>query len=229
MRNRPLVALSSAAIVAVYGAGYMRTRAAAERFEEPGAPRKRLSPRAQAQPDAPPVEGRLAIPAPTTPAPAIAPRTPRTTRESAPADAPAASLTPIAPAVPAAPPPTPTPGDVPSAQGFDAESIQGIAQPGIDAPPPGPQIVRGQYKDGTYTGWGYCRHGDIQASVVVEAGKIVSARVAQCRTRYSCNWIEPLYPQVVQRQNAEVDYVSGASESSDAFHDAIAEALAKAK
>jgi len=89
--------------------------------------------------------------------------------------------------------------------------------------------VEARFKDGTYLGWGYCRHGDIQASVAVEAGRIVSATIARCLTRYSCSWIEALPGQVVSRQSPEVDYVSGATESTDAFHDAVADALSKAK
>jgi uncharacterized protein with FMN-binding domain len=226
MKNRPLIALSSAAIVAVYTAGYMRTRAAAERFDEPTEPGRPSRPPTPGAPDAPHVEGRLTIHAPSA-APAVVPRSPIASSTAA---APSAARDAETPS--AAPVETPSvpPGDAPATPGFDAQSIQGLAQPTIDAPPPEPPAVaRGQYKDGSYTGWGYCRHGDLQASVVIESGRIVSAKVVQCLTRYSCNWIEPLYPQVVQRQNAEVDYISGASESSDAYHDAISEALAKAK
>jgi uncharacterized protein with FMN-binding domain len=86
-----------------------------------------------------------------------------------------------------------------------------------------------QYVDGTYTGWGTCRHGDIQAQVVIAGGKIASATIAQCLTRYSCSWISPLPPQVVQRQSAETDYVSGATQSTNAFYYAVIEALAVAK
>ena len=88
---------------------------------------------------------------------------------------------------------------------------------------------RGEYRDGTYLGWGSCRHGDIQASVVIEGGRIASAAIAQCRTRYSCSWIDMLPGQVVSRQSTNVDYVSGATQSTDAFADAVAEALSKAK
>ena len=223
MKNRPLVALSSAAIVAVYTAGYMRTREAAERFDEPteSTPPNRPPVPAAGFRDTPHVEARVAI-HPSSPAPAVVPRVPKTSSTVA---APSAAAT--ADAVPRVDTSSEPPRDVPATPRFDEQSIQGLDQPTIDAPPPEPP--RGQYKDGTYTGWGYCRHGDIQASVAIESGRIVSAKVVQCLTRYSCNWIEPLYPQVVERQNAEVDYVSGASESSDAFHDAIGEALSKAK
>lgn len=89
--------------------------------------------------------------------------------------------------------------------------------------------MEAEYKDGTYLGWGSCRHGDIQASVVIESGRIASATIARCLTRYSCSWIEHLPPQVTARQSAEVDYVSGATESSDAFREAVVDALSKAK
>jgi uncharacterized protein with FMN-binding domain len=225
MKHQPLVALSSAAIVAVYTAGYMRTRAAAERFEDPTAPRHpdRSPAPALRAPDTPHVEGRVAID-PSSPAPGVVPRTPVAARTPA-----AASMarTPDTPPEVHGDTPAEATTDLAALPRLDTQSVQGLEQPAIDAPPP--ERAAGQYRDGSYTGWGYCRHGDIQASVVIENGRIVSAKVAQCLTRYSCNWIEPLFPQVVERQNAEVDYISGASESSDAFHDAIADALTKAK
>ncbi len=85
------------------------------------------------------------------------------------------------------------------------------------------------WKDGTYLGWGSSRHGDIQAAVVVEGGRIESATIAQCRTRYSCNVIDRLPPEVAQRQSPEVDYVTGATQSANAFYYAVVDALSKAK
>jgi uncharacterized protein with FMN-binding domain len=87
---------------------------------------------------------------------------------------------------------------------------------------------QGRYKDGTYLGWGTSRHGDIQASVVIQGGKIVSAEIAQCLTRYSCSWIAALPGQVISRQSPNVDYVSGATQSCNAFSDAVAQALSRA-
>ena len=86
-----------------------------------------------------------------------------------------------------------------------------------------------QYKDGSYLGWGTSRHGDIQASVTIANGRITDASIAQCRTRYSCNVIEHLPPQVMERQSPDVDYVSGATQSANAFYFAVVEALAHAK
>jgi uncharacterized protein with FMN-binding domain len=85
------------------------------------------------------------------------------------------------------------------------------------------------YKDGTYLGWGTSRHGDIQAAVVIQDGRIASATIAQCLTRYSCSVIANLPPQVAQRQSPETDYVSGATQSTNAFYYAVVEALSKAK
>ena len=86
-----------------------------------------------------------------------------------------------------------------------------------------------KWKDGAYTGWGTSRHGDIQATVTIESGRIASAVISQCLTRYSCSWIAALPPQVVSRQSPETDYVSGATQSTNAFYYAVVEALAKAK
>ncbi len=85
------------------------------------------------------------------------------------------------------------------------------------------------YKDGTYTGWGSCPHGNLQALVVIRHGRIIAASIAQCFTRYSSDVIAPLPGQVVARQGADVDLVSRATESSDAFIIAVTRALAKAQ
>jgi uncharacterized protein with FMN-binding domain len=84
-------------------------------------------------------------------------------------------------------------------------------------------------KDGEYYGWGTSRHGDIQAGVEIKGGRITGAWVQQCLTRYSCSWIAALPGQVVARQSPEVDYVSGATQSTNAFYYAVVEALARAK
>jgi uncharacterized protein with FMN-binding domain len=97
----------------------------------------------------------------------------------------------------------------------------------VPLPPASPPAPK--WKDGTYTGWGTSRHGDIQSSVVIEGGRIVSATIAQCQTRYSCSVIDALPPQVIKRQSPDVDSVSGATQSADAFYYGVVEALGKAK
>ena len=94
-----------------------------------------------------------------------------------------------------------------------------------EAPPAAPRAPL--WKDGTYTGWGYSRHGNIEAPVVIEGGRIASATISQCRTRYSCSVIDRLPPQVAQRQSPDVDYVSGATQSADAFYGAVVEGSGK--
>ena len=85
------------------------------------------------------------------------------------------------------------------------------------------------YRDGMYLGRGTSRHGDIEALVEINNGRIVSAVISQCLTRYSCSWISALPPQVVARQSPDVDYVSGATQSANAFYYAVLQALSQAK
>jgi uncharacterized protein with FMN-binding domain len=92
-----------------------------------------------------------------------------------------------------------------------------------------PVGTKSPYRDGSYAGWGSSRHGDIEATVVITDGRIASATISRCLTRYSCSWIAHLPGQVVSRQSADVDFVSGATQSTDAFYYAIVDALSKAK
>lgn len=207
-----LVAMSSAAILAVYSAGYTRTRAAARRLE------------AQSEARIPaPIEMVRPVVA-AVPAPVAAPSpNPEHPRSSAPAPAKAKVEAPAQIDLPEPPPPT-----VPAAGPSVAEALPAVPEP-APAPPPPPPPPAPKWKDGTYLGWGSSRHGDIQASVVVESGRILSATIAQCLTRYSCNVISRLPPEVPERQSPDVDYVSGATQSANAFYYAVVDALNKAK
>jgi uncharacterized protein with FMN-binding domain len=89
--------------------------------------------------------------------------------------------------------------------------------------------VKPVWRDGTYVGRGTSRHGDIEAMVEIKDGKITGAVISQCLTRYSCSWINHLLPQVVSRQSADVDYVSGATQSANALYYAVLQALTQAK
>jgi len=219
-----LVTLSASAILAVYAAGYQRTRTAAEKFDVPVA----------RHPAAPPVATIIELPKSTLPAPpapapkpasparlASAPVPPATSAPNPAPNSPTASTQPdAAPAasVPPAPAPaTPTPAPAPAVPSAAPTQVAAASKPATPL------------KDGTFTGWGDCRHGSIQASVSVQNGQIVDAKITECRTRYSCSWIAVLPGQVVTRQSAEVDYVSGATESTDAFYQAVASALASAR
>jgi uncharacterized protein with FMN-binding domain len=124
---------------------------------------------------------------------------------------PAVAATPTVATPPAAPPPS-APVPAPAAPSVDTAARAGL-----------------KWKDGTFSGWGTSRHGDIEATVIIEKGRITAAAISRCLTRYSCSWIAHLQPQVVERQSPEVDNVSGATESANAFYYAVVEALKAAK
>lgn len=214
-----LVAVGSAAVLAIYTAGYAKTRAAADRFADAAerprpavptptpAPEKIASASAPSERVTPPV-----MPAPTKTKktksaivdPVATPLGPaRVTPKPVPAKSTPASATVSTPV----PTPDPTPDPTPT--------------PAAPAKP--------EYKDGKFFGWGRSRHGDIQAAVVIEDGKIVYAAITDCQTRYPCDVIAKLPGQVLERQSADVDFVAGATESANAFYYAILQALTQAK
>ncbi|MCE9601720.1 MAG: FMN-binding protein [Gemmatimonadetes bacterium] len=229
--SRParLLALGATAVVAIYAAGFDRTRIAARRLAEEDAAHGR-----------PPVEVRNAIPArsdePTVAAVAAAP---------APA-APVVSASGPGASVEARSVPKPATSAAAQARGdtvaavaapvptAPAKSDSAVPSP-IDSAPPSPTDTAtavapvAKWQDGTFTGWGNSRHGSIEATVTIKDGKIVNAYISRCQTRYSCSWIEHLQIQVVDRQGPEVDFVSGATQSVNAFYYAVVDALAKAK
>jgi uncharacterized protein with FMN-binding domain len=97
-------------------------------------------------------------------------------------------------------------------------------------PEPAPQPPSDSpWRDGTYTGWGLSRHGDIEARVTIKNGGIVAVGIATCATRYPCYVIDEILQQPLYRQSADVDRVSRATESADAYSDAVWQALQKAE
>lgn len=86
----------------------------------------------------------------------------------------------------------------------------------------------GVYRDGTYSAWGDSIHGRVLATVVIRRGRISSAEITRCRMRYPCSMIAMLPSQVVARQGADVDIVSGATQSGQAYAAAVAGALEQA-
>ncbi len=119
-----------------------------------------------------------------------------------------------------APVATPTPPTAPT-------SAPPPMSPDASASPATP--AKTVWRDGLFVGRGTSRHGDIEAMVEIKDGRIIGAVISQCLTRYSCSWINHLLPQVVERQSADVDYVSGATQSANALYYAVTQALAQAK
>jgi|SRR5579859_3877705 len=101
-------------------------------------------------------------------------------------------------------------------------------RPAAPASASAPAATRGAYKDGTYTGSGTSRRGGVVVSVVVLGGRIDSVTITQSSLQYPLRDIAGLPAQVVQRQSAQVDTVSRATYSSQAFRGAVAQALSKA-
>ncbi len=220
-----LVTLSSAAILVVYAAGFMKTRAAAQRIEDATNDRPPAMPaRATA--------GELTSPVPVEPPAAVAVRETGVSG-GAPEGTPYVPGAPKGtPYVPGAPegtpyvPPTPVPS--PAVVVTSTPASAPVTKP-EETPAPALRMPKEVYADGTYLGWGTSRHGEIQASVKIENGRIVNVAIAQCWTNYSCSWINHLPAQVVTRQGPDVDYVSGATQSANALYWAVVDALNKAK
>jgi uncharacterized protein with FMN-binding domain len=220
-RSNTLVALSSAAVMTVYAAGFMRTRAAAERLEHSSRARPPVIP-AAAPASAPPLV-KAPAPVPVIPPVAKPPKKPAPkprdiakpetiTPEKQPTAAVAAAPVVIPPAI-VAPEPAP------------------VAPPPPAMPPSAEVLLGGTaLHDGTFLGWGTSRHGDIQASVTIFSGRITAVSIAQCRTRYSCDVIAHLPAKVLNDQTPEkINNVSGATQSVDAFYYAVVDAINKAK
>jgi uncharacterized protein with FMN-binding domain len=212
-----LITLSSAAIVAIYAAGYHRTSPAAHRFDSQIPQQRTSATIAIAMPPPAANPGSAAAPPLSSSA---APAIKKNTKKAS---------TPSRKAAPSSASDSAGSSSAPSPASATNPPAETAASPAVAA--------KSAYKDGVYLGWGSCRHGDIEASVTIQDGKIALVAISQCLTRYSCGWIAPKIPgaglpdlpsQVVERQSPKVDYVSGATESSYAFADAVVAALSKA-
>ena len=227
------MSLGSVAVLAVYAAGYVRTAEAARRFEDEDRQRR--------DPSRAPIVAEPVVPAVH---PMEAPRPVEQTAAAKPAkdstkpSKPAAkreTTTVIAAKTDSAPVAAPAPAP--------AAKIDTVVAPAAATPASQPSTVASQpqpsdttpsaerkgWKDGSYTGWGGSRHGDIQATVEIKDGKITSTWISICATQYSCSWLDALPGQVIARQSPEVDFVSGATQSTNAFYYAVVQALRKAK
>jgi len=93
-----------------------------------------------------------------------------------------------------------------------------------------------QYKDGTYTGsLADAYYGNVQVDATVSGGKITSVKFLQYPNTHSYsvdlnNQAMPyLQQEAIQAQNANVQVVSGATFTSQAFAQSLASALSQAK
>jgi uncharacterized protein with FMN-binding domain len=102
--------------------------------------------------------------------------------------------------------------------------------------PPTASAQSGQYRDGTYTGQiADAYYGNVQVQLVVGGGKITKVNVLQFpndngTSRSINNQAMPILQQeVIQVQSGNINAVSGASASSQAFSQSLNSAIQQAK
>ncbi len=141
----------------------------------------------------------------------------QTNSQPAASPAPASTPTPAPPTPVLVPTPTPTPTPAPAAP----------------APVPQPQ---GQYKDGQYTGPSVdALYGFVQVQATVSGGKLTNVQFLSYPTDRTTSQninsrATPLLAQeAIAAQSANVNIVSGATETSSAFIQSLGAALAQAK
>lgn len=107
-------------------------------------------------------------------------------------------------------------------------SVRSASTP-VPAPTKVPATQATTYKDGSYVGNGNSRHGGMQVTVVIKDGKIAFANVTSCGTRYPCSDVNSLVRAAVSKQSVPTNHVSGSTDSSQAYKQALTNALNQAK
>jgi uncharacterized protein with FMN-binding domain len=85
------------------------------------------------------------------------------------------------------------------------------------------------YADGTYSGTGTSRFGNVSVSVTVSGGRLTNVQITNVTTSFPESRIASLPAAVVVSQSANVNVVSGATYSSSAFKQALQQALTQAQ
>jgi uncharacterized protein with FMN-binding domain len=105
----------------------------------------------------------------------------------------------------------------------------------IPTPTPTPVAASGKYKNGTYTGQAFdVFYGNIQVKATISGGKITDVQFLQYPNDRDHSievnqYAMPILKQeAIQAQSAEVDTVSGATDSSRGFNLSLQSALDKA-
>lgn len=99
-----------------------------------------------------------------------------------------------------------------------------------------PTNPKGQYTDGTYTGSAAdAYYGIVQVKAIIQNGKIADVQFLQYPNdrpesqRINSYATQYLTQEAIAAQNAQVDTVSGASETSAAFRESLQSALSQAQ
>ncbi|NRD77887.1 FMN-binding protein [Bacillus sp. BRMEA1] len=86
-----------------------------------------------------------------------------------------------------------------------------------------------KYKNGTFTGQGMNRRGMMQVQVTIQNDKITDVQISSWGMHYSESDVVGLPDEVLKNQSSQVTNVSGATYSSQAFEDAVQDALNQAQ
>jgi uncharacterized protein with FMN-binding domain len=100
--------------------------------------------------------------------------------------------------------------------------------PSASTAPTTAQQAQPSYRDGTYSGMGTSRRGNVWVSVTIQGGRIELVSITRSTLQYPVRDIAGLPAQVVGKQSSQVDIVSGATYSSQAFRTAVSQALQEA-
>ena len=103
------------------------------------------------------------------------------------------------------------------------------------APTPSPSSSGTGYKDGTYTGQDvFTQFGDVQVKVTISGGKITDVQAVQMpfdrpRSAEISQYAGPmLHDEALQAQTAQIDSISGATFTSEAYAQSLQAALDQA-
>ena len=130
--------------------------------------------------------------------------------------------------------PTPSGGSRSSSSPATAPSSTEL--PAVTVTPTAPATSGSRYKDGSYTGSvADAQWGVVQIKAVITNGKITDVQFLQYpndrnRSIYINSIADPqLSSEAIQAQSANVDIVTGATDSSEAFIQSLSDALSQAR
>lgn len=107
--------------------------------------------------------------------------------------------------------------------------VVGASTPASSAATGSTSPTASAYADGTYSGQGTSRRGGLAVAVSIQGGVITNVQITSVNTEYPVSRIASLPGAVVKQQTASVNVISGATYSSQAFKQAVQQALAVAQ
>lgn len=128
------------------------------------------------------------------------------------------------------------PKDSSSANSTSPKSVAAPIPVPVPTPAPAKSQPTGMYKDGTYQGSrSNAYYGYIQVGAVIRGGKLTDVQFLeypndrQRSVSINTQALPYLKSEAIQAQNAQVDTISGASDTSQAFRESLTSALLQAK